>query len=83
MKEHDKIIDAEDVLAYARDCITCAAAASAHIHGKEGEPIETVIDIAGEKIDAALALLHEYRGVSGDVDGGNAIEVELEGKLIQ
>jgi hypothetical protein len=56
-----KILDAEDILAYARDCIECASSAATHIFGKEGDPITTVIDIAGEKIDAARALLADSR----------------------
>jgi hypothetical protein len=56
-----KILDAQDILAYARDCIECASYAATHIFGKEGDPITTVIDIAGEKIDAARALLADCR----------------------
>jgi|HubBroStandDraft_4_1064222.scaffolds.fasta_scaffold678732_2 hypothetical protein len=52
-----KILDAKDILAYARDCIECASYAATHVFGKEGGPITTVIDIAGEKIDAARVLL--------------------------
>jgi hypothetical protein len=58
-----KILDAQDILAYARDCIECASYAATHVFGKEGDPITTVIDIAGEKIDAARVLLADCREV--------------------
>jgi hypothetical protein len=57
MEPLSKIIDAEDILAYARDCIDCASSACAHVFGKEGDQVATVIDIAGEKIDGGKSLV--------------------------
>ena len=58
-----KILDAKDILDYASDCIECASYAATHVFGKEGDPITTVINIAGEKIDAARVLLADCREV--------------------
>jgi hypothetical protein len=60
MNPVSKIIDAEDILAAAHDCIECICLATEAL-GKAGGPILRVADIAGGKIDEAIALLDEYR----------------------
>jgi hypothetical protein len=57
----NKLLDAEDVLARARDLIECAASAAAHIWGKEADQVSTALEVASAKIDEAIAMLHEYR----------------------
>jgi hypothetical protein len=60
-----KIMDAQDVLAGARDCVECIFLAASGLGGglkHEGtDPIQVVADIASKKIDEAIALLDEYR----------------------
>jgi len=56
-----KIIDAEDILADAHDCIKCVFMAVADLDGKEVDPLQTVANIASKKIKEAIALLDEYR----------------------
>jgi hypothetical protein len=61
-----KIIDAEDILADARGCIECIYMAAAELTDAGSNPIQTVADIASEKIDEAIALLDEYRTDMGE-----------------
>jgi hypothetical protein len=67
-----KIIEVEDVLARARDLIECASSAAAHVWGKEADQVSTALEVAGEKIGEAIALLGEYRKVSGACHVGDA-----------
>jgi hypothetical protein len=57
----NKIVDAEDILADARDCIECLFMAVSD--SEEADPLQTVAGIASSKIDEAIALLDEYRHV--------------------
>jgi hypothetical protein len=57
-----KIIDAEDILTEARNCVECIFMATADL---SATPLQAVADIASMKIDKAIALLDEYRE-SGD-----------------
>jgi hypothetical protein len=57
-----KIINAQDILVDPRNCVECIFLAASDI-GDEGDPIQVVADIASTKINAAIALLEEYRGV--------------------
>ena len=56
-----KILDAEDILARARDLIECASCTAAHVWGKEADHVDSTLEVAGEKIGEAIALLDEYR----------------------
>jgi hypothetical protein len=56
-----KILDAEDILARARDLIECASCTAAHVWGKEADHVDSALEIAGEKVGEAIALLDEYR----------------------
>jgi hypothetical protein len=55
-----KIIDAEDILNEARNCVECIYMAAMDLH-EERDPIQVVADIASGKIGEAIALLDEYR----------------------
>jgi hypothetical protein len=55
-----KIIEAEDILGGARNCVECISLAATDLG-----PIQAVADIASRKIDEAIDLLREYRE-SGD-----------------
>jgi hypothetical protein len=58
----NKIIEAGDILAIARDYIECVSMAAGSIQIREQRnPIISVADMASKKIDEALALLDEYR----------------------
>ena len=61
-----KIIDAEDILNDARNCVECIFMAAADLGGglkHEGtDPIQAVANIASHKINEAIAILEEYRG---------------------
>lgn len=52
------IIEAEDLLDRARALIECAENAATHVLKEDAEPISTTLEIAGEKIKAAIALLN-------------------------
>jgi hypothetical protein len=56
----NKIIDAEDILDEAQGCIECIYMAASEFTNEGRNPFHTVADIASKKIDAAIALLHEY-----------------------
>jgi hypothetical protein len=56
-----KIIEAEDILTDARNCVECIFMASSNLSREETDPIQVVADIASEKITEAIALLDEYR----------------------
>jgi hypothetical protein len=60
-----EIIDAEDILARARDLIECASNAAAQVWGHDSEPVTTTLEVAGEKIGAAIDLLKEHLKASG------------------
>ena len=60
-----KIIDAEDILGDARNCVECIYMATADLSHEEADPLQAVADIASRKITEAIALLGEYRE-SGD-----------------
>jgi hypothetical protein len=57
----NKIIEAEDILADARNFIECIWMAAANLSREEVGPLQTVADTASKKIDEAIALLDEYR----------------------
>jgi hypothetical protein len=54
-----KIIDAQDILADARNCIQCIFMATNELD--EADPLQSVANVASKKIDEAIALLGEYR----------------------
>ncbi len=56
-----KILEAEDILAYARDHIECVFMAAGQLTREEGCPIQVVAETASKKINEAIALLDEYR----------------------
>jgi len=56
-----KILDAEDILADARNCVECIFMAASELTKEGHNPIHTVADIASKKIDEAIALLDEYQ----------------------
>jgi hypothetical protein len=56
-----KIIDAQDILVNARNCVECIFLAASAV-GDKRDPIQIVADIASTKIDEAIALLKEYLG---------------------
>jgi hypothetical protein len=60
-----KIIDAEDILADAQNCVECIFLAASDI-GDETDPIQVVANIASTKIREAITLLDEYRTDMGD-----------------
>ena len=69
-----KIIDAEDILGDARNCVECIFLAANGI-GDETNPIQAVAEIASRKIDEAIDLLDEYRadmGAGPEKDGPEA-----------
>jgi hypothetical protein len=61
-----KIIDAEDILGDARNCVECIYMATADLSHEEADPLQAVADIASKKITEAIALLNEYRTDMGD-----------------
>jgi hypothetical protein len=61
------IVDAQDILADARGCINCiSAAASGPVC--DNDAFVSVANAAVDKINKALALLDEYRGVAETED---------------
>ena len=60
-----KIAEAGDILAAARDCLECVCLAAETLDKHQRGPILRVADIASDKIEEAIALLHEYRNASG------------------
>jgi hypothetical protein len=48
-----------DILMEARDCIFCVSSAASGPVPLDNTPIVTVVNIAGAKIDKAIALLSE------------------------
>jgi hypothetical protein len=57
-----KIIDAEDLLADARNCVECVFMAAGKLPKESRDAIQVVADIATTKINAAIALLDECLG---------------------
>jgi hypothetical protein len=57
----NKLLEAEDILTYARDHIECVFMAAGQITREEGCPIQVVAETASRKIDEAIDLLREYR----------------------
>ena len=57
----NKLLDAEDILTYARDHIECVFMAAGQLPREEGDPIQVVAETASNKIKEAIALLSEYR----------------------
>jgi hypothetical protein len=58
----NKILEAEDILASARQCVECVFMAAANLSSREEtDPLQAVADIASTKITEAIALLSEYR----------------------
>jgi hypothetical protein len=57
----NKLLDAEDILGDARNCVECIFMASADLSREEADPIQVVADIASRKIEEAIAMLGEYR----------------------
>jgi hypothetical protein len=62
----NKIIEAQDVLADARNCVECIFLAASGLGGglkhDATDPIQIVADTASKKIEEAIAILEEYRG---------------------
>jgi hypothetical protein len=56
-----KIIDAQDILGDARNCVECIFMAAASLSREEADPVQIVADTASRKIDEAITLLQEYR----------------------
>jgi hypothetical protein len=65
----DKIIEAEDMLFAARNCVECIFMAARGLGDglkHDGtDPLQTVADIASKKIDEAIALLVKCRAPDG------------------
>jgi len=59
LKQMRKIIQAQDILFNARNCVDCLFLAAGGL-GDETDSIQTVTLIASRKIDEAIALLDEY-----------------------
>jgi hypothetical protein len=61
----NKILEAEDILAGAQNCVECVFMAAAGLGGglqhDATDPIQVVADMASKKIEEAIALLNEYR----------------------
>ena len=56
-----KIVEAEDILAAARDCLECVCLAAETLDKHQRGPILRVADIARAKVEEAIILLGEYR----------------------
>jgi hypothetical protein len=56
-----KIIEAQDTLVDARNCIECVFMAANDLDNEQADPIQAVTNIASGKINEAIALLDEYR----------------------
>jgi hypothetical protein len=61
----NKILDAEDILNDARNCVECIYMAAMDLPREAIDPIQVVVDIASRKIAEAIALLDEYRHADG------------------
>ncbi len=63
-----KIIDAENILHEAQDCVECIFLAAGGLGGglkhESTDPLQRVAIIASKKIDEAVALLDEFRNGS-------------------
>ena len=57
----NKIIEAEDILFDAQNCVECIFMATASLSHEEAHPLQAVADIASKKITEAIAFLDEYR----------------------
>jgi hypothetical protein len=64
-----KIIDAEDILVEARNCVECIWMAAAYLPREETDSLQVVADIASRKIEEAIALLGEYCASGGSAPG--------------
>ncbi|PNE10606.1 MAG: hypothetical protein CR217_13440 [Beijerinckiaceae bacterium] len=60
-----KIIEAEDILAEARNCIDCVCLAAEALDPHQQRPIWCVANIASDKINEAIAMLDNYRKALG------------------
>jgi hypothetical protein len=57
-----KIMDAQEILSDARNCVECAIlAVDRDVHAYQRDAIQVVLGIASKKIEEADALLDEYR----------------------
>ena len=59
------IIEAEDILAEARNCIDCVCLAAEALDPHQQRPIWCVANIASDKINEAIASLEECRQPAG------------------
>jgi hypothetical protein len=61
----NKIMEAEDILTDARNCVECIFLAASGLGGglshDATDPLQVVADIASDKIKEAIAILGEYR----------------------
>jgi hypothetical protein len=82
-----KIIEAQDILADARNCVECIFLAASGLGGgikHEGtDPIQIVADTASKKIDEAIALLDEYRGAPDASPVPDAPSVESVSRAVR
>jgi hypothetical protein len=80
----NKIIEAEDILTDAQNCVECIFLAAGGLGGglkeEATDPIQFVADIASDKIKEAIAILGEYRGAP-DAQPGSGCATEEEGKM--
>jgi hypothetical protein len=60
-----KIIDAEDILSRALDLVECASCTVVHLWRNEADHVDSVLEIASERINAAIELLEAYRNETG------------------
>jgi hypothetical protein len=63
--EMHKVIDAEDILNVARNCVECVFLAARASPRETAGPLQAVANLASEKIDEAIALLEECRNSLG------------------
>jgi hypothetical protein len=72
-----KIIDAQDILAFARFHIECVFMAAGQLEREDCDPIQAVADTASRKIGEAIALIEEYRK-AGDADDNASLPAAPE-----
>jgi hypothetical protein len=69
----NKLLDAEDILAEARNCVECIFMAASGLGGglkhEATGPIQVVADIASKKITEAIALLVKCRPAPSGASG--------------
>lgn len=56
-----KLIDAENLVGNARNLVEAARMASASLENDQGDALRAVLNIADEKLNAAIDLLEGYR----------------------